>query len=120
MTERQKAYSEFLKTDFWKNLRDQAVERDKQCRHCGNTSKPLFEVHHMIYRTSWYDTRLDDLQTLCKPCHRSTHGLVKKVYDHSEARKRKQRKKAFKNRMKKRHGAAWRSAQAFRRRHWSF
>ncbi len=74
MTARQKAYREFLKTDFWKALSEQAKARDGGCLRCGG-DKGL-NAHHTVYRKRWEDTLLEDLETLCRDCHRSEHGYA--------------------------------------------
>lgn len=72
----QKAYREFLKTGFWKALARQCLIRDGfRCTRC--RSKKKLQAHHLIYRESWYDTLLEDLETLCKRCHKTEHNSRK-------------------------------------------
>lgn len=74
MTARQKAYTEYLETDHWHRLRSQAIARDKCCVRCGR--KKRLQAHHKIYRVTWFDTLLSDLETLCRPCHAQEHGIT--------------------------------------------
>lgn len=72
----QKAYREFLKTKFWKSLSRQCLIRDNfRCTRC--KSKKKLQAHHIIYRKSWFDTLLEDLETLCKRCHKTQHNSHK-------------------------------------------
>ena len=73
MTSKEK-YSLFLDSEFWLDLRHEAIMRDGEiCMRC---KKPgILHVHHLIYRASPYDTRLEDLETLCRNCHLKEHGL---------------------------------------------
>lgn len=85
LTEHQKAYRKYLLTDHWKALRERALERDgRACQWdigngevCGETNGPL-NVHHVKYRKTFEETRLEDLKTLCRTCHRIEHGLYVK------------------------------------------
>lgn len=71
-TRRQRAYSHWLEGPVWAKLRAQAKKRDGQrCQDCGSTKNLV--VHHIRYRDDWDDTRLEDLVTLCKPCHKKRH-----------------------------------------------
>jgi 5-methylcytosine-specific restriction endonuclease McrA len=85
------AYREYLKSDHWRRLRALALSRDREsCKWCG--SKHRLEVHHHFYRSSWYDTQLDDLVTLCPNCHDVAHGKI---------RKRPAKRKKYLNRLEK-------------------
>lgn len=65
-------YTEFLRTPFWQKLRLQRLAFDAcKCRNCG--SKSSLDVHHRFYRSSWFDTQLNDLLTLCRDCHKTAH-----------------------------------------------
>lgn len=50
----------------------EARERDGKCVICGDTE--TLEAHHTFYRKELEDTQLGDLETLCRRCHRETHG----------------------------------------------
>jgi hypothetical protein len=84
LTASQKAYRKYLLTDHWKALRERALERDgRKCTYdlgdgfiCEDTDR--LNVHHVVYREKWEDTRLEDLQTICRTCHRIEHGLAVK------------------------------------------
>lgn len=66
-------YEDYIKSDHWKNLRLQALNRDEACVCC--RSKTSLEVHHMRYRRL-FDVRTDDLVTVCEFCHRQVHLLL--------------------------------------------
>lgn len=73
MTRGQRAYREFLKTDFWKDMSAMKRRIVKRCERCPTTK--TLQCHHRIYRDSWYDTRMEDLEVVCKKCHQEEHGL---------------------------------------------
>lgn len=57
---------------LWKYFRKQILERDQDtCRCCG--VKPANVVHHIIPYRSCRDHKLENLITLCGPCHRKTY-----------------------------------------------
>jgi ribosomal protein S27AE len=55
-----------------KSTRRKVVERDKTCVECG--SGPPFEVHHITRYIDGGSNQMDNLQTLCEPCHKSKGG----------------------------------------------
>lgn len=64
-------YKEYLKSEYWKNIREQVYERDGyKCRIC-NSSKDIC-VHHRTYEFVGNE-KLEELITLCKNCHYSFH-----------------------------------------------
>lgn len=64
-------YNKYLKTNYWKGIKDQVLERDGfKCRLC-NSEKEL-HVHHRTY-DYLEDEKLEELITLCKRCHYITH-----------------------------------------------
>lgn len=71
-TQVQEAYREFLKSDFWKKLSDQTKARDGKCVRCDSAVN--LQAHHVRYPNEWFDTKLEDLETLCRACHRAEHG----------------------------------------------
>lgn len=93
MTERQKEYLAYLESPHWKALRGEALKRDgNKCTRCG--SGIILQVHHMIYRTRFEDSLVEDLITLCKECHQAEHGKNPKVKRVKKA-KRVKKSKAF-------------------------
>lgn len=73
MTERQRKYREYLKTEHWNCLRLAALKRDQlKCCKCKGGGRVL-QVHHKFYRKEWTDTELEDLISLCIPCHKDEH-----------------------------------------------
>jgi 5-methylcytosine-specific restriction endonuclease McrA len=66
-------YAVYLRSDHWRELRALKLEENPVCERCG--AKQDLEVHHRIYRKTWYNTRLSDLQTLCHDCHTRHHAI---------------------------------------------
>jgi len=66
-------YSEYLKTDKWRELRRKVMTRcNGICEGCA--SKPVHDVHHLTY-SHIYDELLYQLVGLCRECHEKAHGL---------------------------------------------
>jgi len=64
-------YKKYLKSDYWKEIKNQVLERDdNRCRLCN--SKNDLQVHHRTYN-NLENERLEELTTLCKKCHYITH-----------------------------------------------
>lgn len=76
MTQYQKYYNEvYLNSWHWRNLRQKVLERDgHKCLDCGATER--LQVHHVLYRSSPYHSRMCDCETLCKSCHEKAHGII--------------------------------------------
>jgi hypothetical protein len=60
----------YLKSDHWKNLREEKLEQVTACETCKTTCS--LDVHHDNYR-GLYDVRLTDLRVLCRKCHDDEH-----------------------------------------------
>ncbi len=71
MTPRER-YQEFLRTPFWKDLSQRKIASVGKCEECGFHLH--LQAHHRFYRKNWFDTQLEDLQVLCRTCHRIEHG----------------------------------------------
>jgi 5-methylcytosine-specific restriction endonuclease McrA len=67
-------YSEFVKTDYWRLVREAVIEvRGGQCAVCENTKSLI--VHHRSYRNHGMEHRhLEDLVVLCWDCHSKIHA----------------------------------------------
>lgn len=68
-------YQEFLKTDFWQDIRKRKLQAAnfscEDCRHSGSQ----LDVHHLTYRHHGKeDKHLDELRVLCRNCHSIEHG----------------------------------------------
>lgn len=64
----------YLQSDHWKALSAAARNHHgKQCAKCPRTKR--LDVHHLNYRNI-YDVTVDDLQVLCRPCHKREHGEI--------------------------------------------
>jgi hypothetical protein len=68
---RKAAYAEYLKSDHWKTLKVQkALVEPRQCVAC---PEKKVQLHHMLYRELFEETRLEDTCWLCRECHRTFH-----------------------------------------------
>lgn len=66
-----KGYAEYINSQMWRDLRQQALERDHYaCRMCSNdNTTSRLEVHHRKYPDAWENDCLDNLTTVCIQCH---------------------------------------------------
>lgn len=65
-------YHEYLSSEEWKKKRLERLKIDKfTCQNCGNKSSRL-DVHHITYETL-YNESINDIITLCHPCHFKLH-----------------------------------------------
>src|SRR4051812_15635681 len=61
-------YADYRDSDTWKELRRKARQRDgHRCRVCNRTEQ--LSVHHRRYPELYGTETVDDLTTLCQPCH---------------------------------------------------
>lgn len=72
MTKGQKAYREFLKTDFWKEISSEKKRLVPACEGCGGAER--LQSHHKVYPARWEDTTLEMLVVLCRYCHVKLHS----------------------------------------------
>lgn len=70
---RSKQYREFLKSDYWQDVRNKVLTRDNHtCQKC-NSVRSL-QVHHLSYLHHRDElNHLEDLITVCRECHRKLH-----------------------------------------------
>ena len=73
---RKKSYKEFLKSNYWKEVKIRVLKRDGfKCTNCGK--KGMLEVHHSTYKNHFKEhNNLGDLHTLCVNCHHNIHLLL--------------------------------------------
>jgi hypothetical protein len=69
-------YQDYLESDEWIRLRNDAFRVwKKRCHICG-TSKRL-QIHHLCYGEFPEDSTIEDLMPLCGPCHKKVHSVFK-------------------------------------------
>lgn len=74
-------YGEKLKDPRWQKLRLEILGRDDfTCTHCDRTDKEL-HVHHVTYCANPWESKSDDLITLCKDCHSDIERYKKSIKD---------------------------------------
>jgi 5-methylcytosine-specific restriction endonuclease McrA len=67
-------YQIYLQSDYWKEVRQLVIKRDKVCQKCKSTKH--FQVHHLTYvHYQKEKEHLEDLVLLCKNCHKQVHNL---------------------------------------------
>lgn len=65
-------YQDYLKTDYWQQVRKEVLRRaNYRCQVC-NADAPL-EVHHRTYESRGEETA-GDVIALCRDCHTKFHG----------------------------------------------
>jgi 5-methylcytosine-specific restriction endonuclease McrA len=61
-------------TTRWRKIRDEVLARDGwMCQRCGEDSN--LEVDHITERQHGGDDQLENLQTLCRNCHKHKRGV---------------------------------------------
>lgn len=73
-------YKDYLKTDWWKEVREAALERaNHRCQVCNGTRGGL-NVHHRTYERRGFENP-EDVIVLCRDCHALFHKEGKLVYE---------------------------------------
>lgn len=72
--QRRKEYQDYLHSAAWKNKRQYILEtRNCTCERCGDMPELyLLHVHHKTYARIFNELP-EDLELLCKPCHKKEH-----------------------------------------------
>lgn len=82
MTQKDKEYLEYLKTDTWKRKANQRMQIDgyrcQGCKTCGSAENRL-EVHHLSYERLGNENPYTDLVTVCHICHKNLHKIMERV-----------------------------------------
>jgi len=75
MTENRRRYLDYMKSFLWQVKRQQRLEKDNHhCRRCYSTTQ--LTIHHLTY-DRFGNEDLDDLITLCEPCHVKEHKKLR-------------------------------------------
>lgn len=70
-------YSDYLKTDHWREIREVALNNaGHRCQLC-NTDQKTLHVHHRTYERRGFEW-LSDLIVLCASCHATFHKKLPK------------------------------------------
>jgi len=70
---RKSNYSLSLNSDYWKEVRQRILARDRKCVKCGSIL--FLEVHHKTYKNKGNELEhLEDLILLCSKCHQKEHS----------------------------------------------
>jgi hypothetical protein len=77
LTDGKEAYGMFLQSDWWKRLSLECRERRRfVCERCGvKAGRNKTQAHHKRYPEHWFDTKLEDLECVCRGCHEKEHGI---------------------------------------------
>lgn len=68
---RREVYHDYLSSPEWKAIRDKRMQIDgDKCQRCFNKAD---SVHHLTYERI-FNENIDDLISLCEPCHYLEHG----------------------------------------------
>lgn len=74
--QKKQSYDEFLKSGYWRRVRNIVLKRDNNCC-CKCGAKTNLHIHHTTYKHHMKEIdNLDDLVTLCKSCHNAVHGRI--------------------------------------------
>lgn len=66
-------YLEYLKSKEWKAIRVKLFQlRGRKCEECDATR--FLQIHHKTY-IRLYHEKMDDLQILCRECHKAEHNI---------------------------------------------
>jgi 5-methylcytosine-specific restriction endonuclease McrA len=69
-------YEQYLQSPEWATIRSKVMDRDDNwCQYCGRHEAK--EVHHLTYKNRGNE-QMEDLISLCIPCHSKQHGIVRK------------------------------------------
>jgi len=69
-------YKGFLKTLYWRIIREYIIAEYKSCQYCG--SKNQLNVHHLDYSQRGQEYKdLSCLILLCRACHETEHVIEK-------------------------------------------
>jgi len=69
---RKSNYALSLNSEYWKEVRQRILARDRKCAKCGSIL--FLEVHHKTYKSIGNELEhLGDLILLCSDCHKNEH-----------------------------------------------
>jgi hypothetical protein len=69
-----KDYNDYLNSEKWKELREEALDRDFGfCKIC--LDKVATQVHHHKYPRDYNNDNINNLISVCESCHEKVHNL---------------------------------------------
>lgn len=77
----------YLKSDKWKDVRFEALARDKSCCRICDEEDFSNDAHHVYYPESIWRTESDDLVILCRACHQMVQDLFFQQSSRGEGKK---------------------------------
>jgi hypothetical protein len=73
-------YKQYLHSEAWKRTRQQRLKISRfQCDHCA--SRDSLQVHHLTYSCLGRE-RMNQLMTLCRPCHELIEAHIQVIREH--------------------------------------
>lgn len=77
-------HRKFLQSDAWKEIRETAlVHYGRACVRCRSTVG--LHVHHKSYKRHGGRERMEDLEVVCRVCHKEFHTKLRQVNNHRVA-----------------------------------
>ena len=65
-------YEAYLNSEQWQEKRRQTIiHHGVKCKDCGDNA---IDIHHLHYRTLYFENPKTDLIPLCRKCHSKRHG----------------------------------------------
>ena len=89
------SYKKYLNSEEWLKIRLDIIQTRKKCERCGSKNK--LEVHHKHYKNIFKEEP-EDLELLCRRCHKKEHDILDKENHHKKvkAKKKKHNKRQLK------------------------
>ncbi len=80
-------YRSFLETEYWQTLRTLILSRrGRICERCGSHNGPI-DLHHKTYEHRGLEIYYqNDIEVLCRDCHKKHHGIVSAKEDYRAKR----------------------------------
>ena len=87
---RSEFYNRYIRSEEWKQTEQERMRVDNyRCVMCGRPAyktKHGLQVHHITYMNLGHEDILNDLVTLCAPCHIKMHNYLNRIRSYEDAR----------------------------------